>query len=511
MTAALLHELVPVDRLVPSTYNPRATDPARLDLIELSLRKLGFVLPIYAQGDGEILSGHQRHLVATRMGCRQVPVAWLPPLALDDRKALNIAFNRGTNDLRPHDTPTDLTRRLAAANAVRLAEQLPDLAPDTPAFFACLAATAEPLAPLLVANAGRWLGYARNLARTLARQGVRMPLVAGPDGVVVNGVGRLQHAAEQRDERIEVVRLDQGRAAFAEAMLNLLSMEFDVQTRYRDLLRYNSFRRARRFRSTLGRGFVAEIVGPKPANTFDIARPADRARWLALYGSSIVDFGAGHLHETKLLRAQGVHVAPFEPYRVVDGSDAIDLKESRTLTREFLADVASGRPYTSVFISSVLNSVPFVEDRRQLATVCAALCGPRTRLFACATSTASVGWQRVGEGKDYLDRTHGKGLAFALGYEPGIQLGDITDRPKVQKFHTPAEFRDLFAPLFGRVAAREREHCVEAACAEPLPIDRAALRAAIIFEFDLPYPDSKSLGMVDEAMQAFSTRLGVPL
>ena len=68
-------KLIDIDSLNPSTYNPRTADPRRLDLIELSLRKLGFLLPIYATPDGEIISGHQRHHVAKRMGVRQVPVA----------------------------------------------------------------------------------------------------------------------------------------------------------------------------------------------------------------------------------------------------------------------------------------------------------------------------------------------------------------------------------------------------------------------------------------------------
>jgi ParB-like chromosome segregation protein Spo0J len=53
-----------IDAVRPSTYNPRSAVPERLDLIELSLRKLGFIAPIFADSDGEILSGHQRHLVA---------------------------------------------------------------------------------------------------------------------------------------------------------------------------------------------------------------------------------------------------------------------------------------------------------------------------------------------------------------------------------------------------------------------------------------------------------------
>lgn len=58
-------ELVPIEAVHASEYNPRRNDEKRLALAEMSLRKLGFLLPIYADRSGEILSGHQRHLVAT--------------------------------------------------------------------------------------------------------------------------------------------------------------------------------------------------------------------------------------------------------------------------------------------------------------------------------------------------------------------------------------------------------------------------------------------------------------
>jgi ParB-like chromosome segregation protein Spo0J len=66
-------KLEPIDAVSPSTYNPRSADAARLDLVALSLRKLGWLLPIYATPEGEILSGHQRHLVAGRLGLKMVP------------------------------------------------------------------------------------------------------------------------------------------------------------------------------------------------------------------------------------------------------------------------------------------------------------------------------------------------------------------------------------------------------------------------------------------------------
>lgn len=67
-------ELVPVSALHPAPYNPREADTERLELVALSLRKLGFLLPLVATKDGEILSGHQRHRMAAAMGASRVPV-----------------------------------------------------------------------------------------------------------------------------------------------------------------------------------------------------------------------------------------------------------------------------------------------------------------------------------------------------------------------------------------------------------------------------------------------------
>ena len=47
-------KLVPITDVKASEYNPRKNDEKRLALTEMSLRKLGFLLPIYADTSGEI-------------------------------------------------------------------------------------------------------------------------------------------------------------------------------------------------------------------------------------------------------------------------------------------------------------------------------------------------------------------------------------------------------------------------------------------------------------------------
>lgn len=98
-------ELVPLDKLKPAAYNPREADPDRLNLLETSLRKLGFVLPLYALRDGHLMSGHQRLTVAERMGCKVVPVVYVDT-SPDKLQGVNILFNRRLEVSEPVATPT---------------------------------------------------------------------------------------------------------------------------------------------------------------------------------------------------------------------------------------------------------------------------------------------------------------------------------------------------------------------------------------------------------------------
>ena len=498
--------LEPIDAVRPSTYNPRSAVAERLDLIELSLRKLGFIAPIFADANGEILSGHQRHLVASRMGATHVPVFRTKELDLEQRKALNIVFNRATNDFDFHHTPGKVTQELESIDLQALGDRIPDKEGDD--FLRCVKPAEVPVKDLCKANAGRWIQYARNLARTLHRHGILMPIICREDLTVINGIGRLEMLAEKNHKFAPVVFVTDDEAEFARAMMNLLSMDFDIHTRYADMLRFNSFRRARRVRRELGNGFIFATHGAKPCKSFDIGKPADRARWIKEHGSTILDFGAGHLTETFLLRQSGIDCTPFEPYRL--GTGSINKAESVELTREFLAQVAAGKDWSSIFIASVLNSVPFREDREHIACLCAALCRPNTKVYACASSAGESGWRQV-NGKAFMNESNAGNIAFRLDYEPGIRIGDFQDKPKVQKYHTVPEFKALFSPFFRSVKVADFSNNINAACASARPIDKAKLRAAIEFEFNLPYPDGTTMDLVQCAMDAFSQRLQTDL
>ncbi|WP_394239895.1 ParB N-terminal domain-containing protein [Vibrio astriarenae] len=503
--------LVSLTKIKPSTYNPRKADPQRLDILELSIRKLGFLLPLFADKSGEILSGHQRHHVCERMGISQAPIKYTEPMSLADRKGLNIAFNRGTNDLDMADTPVNMTEALARANLQEAAAKLPDKKESDKDFFRCLYSKSVSVDRLVDANRGRWVNYARNMARMLYGKGVTMPLVCTPDDKVVNGIGRLQYAAEKKWPRIEVVYISYEEADLCHAMLNLLSMDFDIHNRYEDLLRFNSFRRARRTRTELGQGFIFAVAPALRSRHFDIHDPKSARLWKKTHGTAIVDFGAGHLTETEILRSIGVNVTPFEPYRLGENSE-INKEESVAIARLFLDTISKGKRFTSIFISSVLNSVPFEEDRKKIVCLCAALCDEKTHLYAAASSVTGSTSLRMVQGVGGLAERQTTYATFALDYEEGITIGDFQEKPKVQKYHTPSEFYDLFKHYFKTVNVQDRNNNVRAVCKT---LNRGAimrdLRKAIEFEFDLPYPDGSRMGLVDEALRAYSKRLGVDL
>jgi len=500
--------LEPIEAVAPSAYNPRSADPARLDLIELSLRKLGFLAPIFADNHGEILSGHQRHLVATRMGAKSLPVFHTKPMNLDQRKALNIVFNRATNDFDWNSTPEKATAELAALDVQKLAEAIPDKSVDSADFVRCLRPAQVSVAELCRVNSGRWLQYAKNLARTLHRHGILMPIICREDGTVVNGIGRLEMLAEKKFATAPVVYVSAAEADFAQAMMNLLSMDFDVHTRYADLLRHNSFRRARRVRDELGNGFIFAVHGSKPCHSFDIFNPKQKAAWVREHGTRILDFGAGHLTETKMLRRAGFEVTPFEPYHITGSK--IDKDKSLAICNDFLDTVADGTEWTSIFLASVLNSVPFQSDREHIAVLLAALCRPETKVYACASSVRETGWKQV-NGKAFLNKSNSANIAFRLDYEKGIRIGDFQDKPKVQKYHTEKEFYQLWTRFFRSVKVKEMSNNATAICAHARPVDPDRLREAIAFEFDLPYPDGSRMGLVDKAIVSFEKRLGIRL
>ena len=90
-------EQTAVSDLVPDA-NPRAIDGGELEALTHSIQQFGFVDPVIARRVGRrVIAGHQRLVVARRLGLATVPVIFLDCTA-DQARLLNLALNRIQGD-----------------------------------------------------------------------------------------------------------------------------------------------------------------------------------------------------------------------------------------------------------------------------------------------------------------------------------------------------------------------------------------------------------------------------
>lgn len=512
--------LVDIDSLKPSAYNPRKADRERLDLVKLSLKKFGWLLPIYADSEGEILSGHQRHLMAKELGATKVPVVIVKSMPIERRMGINVLYNRATNDLKKHASSRDLLEMIRERkDIVESVESLPDIDINSPDWYPVLKVKPESVLRLMKLNPKWEEQHGIVMASQLKSNGLPpMPIIVDDKLNVLNGRARLTYMAQAGEDFVQVVKVPSENAEQVIAMLNYISMDFNLEERYADLLRYNSFRRKNQRMTILTPTFVEDMVryhvpsGNRNA-AFQLDNPEHIALWKRYYGEHVIDFGAGLCDKTEILNnIVGVDCVPFEPFFLAEDAETIDTDGARKICSNFLDRVADGTKWSSIFMSSVLNSVPFLEDRLHIVAICSALADENTTMYSSAISTESDRWHNHAQGdiKKGHDTSSG---GFPLEYEPRIIVADIALKPKVQKYHTPTEWKELWLNGFKYVDVFEtaKNGLIQAVCKKPRQVEPEKLRAALEFEFDLPHPNGKRLGLADKAIESFEKRLGIKL
>lgn len=484
-------ELMPIDRVKYAEYNPRVFDLKRYELIKESLSKLGWLIPAYVSAS-ELLSGHQRAKAWQELGESSIPIVRVDGLKESDRRGLNILFNLATNDFERADLRN------------QIAEEKIELSVQCLEKFPCLKFSMEPVDELIEKyGLSYWDSSGWQFTKSILLKGIMVPIVVSNDGKIANGIKRLFAYAKQGVEMVPVVYSELP-AAYISHYLNKVSMDFDLRRTYSSQMRYGSFRRLRLRRKYLGHGFSAWIRMQQylRCELFDHTKPENKIKLRKRFGNSLIDFGAGHLDETKILQAIGLDVVPFEPYHVMDKEEP-DLEASRNITREFLRAVASGKKFDSIVISSVFNSVPFREDREKILVIAASL---SQKVFICSRATRDPQLLNTKGRTNYSDSNFGYVNVLA-NYEDNVILGEIiSGAPKAQKFYQLDELKELVGRYFKNVVGFESNANVYCHGEDPLKTDKARLREALLFEFDLPYPGNRSLGMASEAIEAWTKR-----
>lgn len=488
----------PVEQLHPDTTNPRKPDQARMALLSLSLQKLGFIMPMYATADGMLLSGHQRLTVAQGRGIQKVPIIEIA-LKDEDIKGVNILFNRATNDFSAFDTGSNMSGRLRYQDVVEMAEKLDDF--DGEDWYA-LGCKPEAITRLGRDIAHKYDKKAAVLATSLIRLGVRIPIVVSESGEIVNGVHRLFAAKEAGEKRWPVIRIPDHFARVALNFLNYLSMDFHVGEEFADMLRYSAFRRPQNNRGVVPKAYRFWANGCRTLPDRDSYSVDYWRTFRDLHGLSLVDFGAGLGKVAPFLRTKGMHCIDFEPYRINAENEkgAPDIALSKREAARFLDDVATGERYTSIFLASVLNSIPFPTDRMAVLAIVHAMSDKDTAIYGTCRDISDFNYEYGGiRNANY----------FVFDSEPGVRVGDVMRSPKIQKFHTQEEAQAMFSRLWNKVETWPGGNIFYFKLSSPKRVNAVVLGKALEIEFNLPYADGSRMGLVAQAKKAFSKRLGV--
>lgn len=505
--------LMPIEDVKGAEYNPRIRIPERFDKLVNSLHHLGFVIPLYINQEGTLLSGHQRTAAAKELGYTHVPVVDIS-VTTTEEKGINIFFNRATNDFEGIETSKDVFAKFTELEEVIDFTTLREIAPNTE--FPCMSTTVVPIDTLFSGIAAPSATSVLS-ARTLLKKGVSMPIVVCGNKVL-NGSPRVYAYKHAGATELEVVNIPEDMAAYAQWVLNGLSMDFNLQEAFAEELRFNAFRRlsvqmqmvgfsrtysffpfGRTVGATKGSALRAEGVSPDLSLLPHLDATVKR-KYRDTYGDTVIDFGCGTGHDAALLSKGGFNVLSFEPYRYPEGGKVICPETSRTKNREFLGhlkELFNAETPRSIISSYVLNSIPHHSDRMAYLAIVAAMCSPSTTAFI-GTQHVSV---RAGSMRDKI----------TANMEPNMTIGDTVSSFKVQKYFHVAELESMLKVFWVRVAVTEKENTIYARCHYRKLPSKSLLSEALELEFDLPYADGSRMGLVSLAKEIFGKYHGLSL
>lgn len=494
--------MVPVGELTPDETNPRKPDPARLGLLRLSLAKLGFLMPVFADSNtGLLLSGHQRLTVSKELQLARIPVQYVS-IKQADIAGVNILFNRSTNDFGAFDTGALARDKLDIDSVIAAAEELDDADPENPFAINC---NMEPVAELARAHGEQFNDKAANQAAAILRMGIRIPAVVTYSGRVVNGIHRIFCALQQGEKEWPVVRIPDEIASVATNFLNYLSMDFHVDDDFKKLIRYSAYRRPQNNRGAVPKSYRFWANGCRTLPDKDSYGTEYWVNFRAIHGKSVLDFGAGLGKVAPYLQTKEIDAIDFEPYRIdPDSGNGVPSPDySKQQAARFLREVSDPkRRFDSIFLSSVLNSVPFAEDRLVVLAIVHALCSRGTAVYGTCRDISDFNYEYGGIRKANY---------FTFDTEPGVRVGDVMRNPKIQKFHSQEEARAMFSRFWLGIEFWNGGNVFFFKLTAPKGFLPQVVGKALELEFDLPYDDGSTMGLVADAKAAFSKRLGVTI
>lgn len=487
--------------VVPDEANPRKADPNRTHMLLLSLSKLGFILPVVATKDNLILSGHQRTDAAKTLNFEQIPVQYVD-VPQKDIRGINVLFNRATNDFGALDTGASAEDKINISDVIAKAEELPDFK-DTGLDWFALNCKTESIKGLGGDIAEKYDKKAVIIANNMIRKNIQIPIVLSESGQVVNGVHRLFAAKESGIVEWPVIRIPDKYAEVALHFLNYLSMDYEVDGDFADVLRYSAYRRPQNSRGSVPKAMRFWANGERTLLDKDSYSTDYWSHFRELHGATVLDFGAGLCKVAPFLETKGIACYDFEPFRIdpFAGNGVPCPAYSKKKAKEFLTQIGEGVIFDSIFLASVMNSIPHPKDRMAVLIIVNALSAVDTGVYGTCRDISDFTYEYGGIRQANY---------FVFDSEPGVRLGDSLANPKIQKFHSQEEFTKLAKNLWRTVDTWKGGNVFYWRLENPKRPNPKVLGQAIDIEFErMPYADGSRMGLGKYAAKMFSKRLGV--
>jgi ParB family chromosome partitioning protein len=455
----------PVANLRPAPYNPRAIGPDAIDALQESIRRVGFAKPIIVTTDGVIVAGHQRSKAAAAMGLATVPAWVLWSLSTADEVRFNQLHN-GT-DLDQCDKPVRVT-----AGPVGVFEEVPPAAIEGDAKDSSHGTVRMEVARLLQ-KYGNWGGC-----------------VAAPNGEVLTGQ-QYALACKILGMPARVYRVDWSQVPDARVAFGRTYGAFSYDHLPRDSY-VQSFAQPFRLRE----GETGKVNGSSiHAKHF---RP-----WLAAHpGARVLDFGCGQGDFAHALRKAGVAIWMFEPfYRIAGSLNASAVhRQVDKLTRA----LTEGGLFDAVICEAVLNSVDTPAAEEDVLRTVTALVRPGGQVFLSGRKREELDGRLKSTRLDELNRR----VEFldADGFTALYRSsGGAAGHWFYQRYHTRAEVERLVRRWLtaGPYKHTLTSSCWQASGPREVAVDHDLAIAALRREFNLPWPEGRSIDRADAIEAAY--------
>lgn len=454
----MFHLAYPLIGLRRATYNPRSIDADALETLAESMRVIGFCKPVIVTHSGLLVAGHQRTTIASRLGLTTVP-AWVLSATTE---ADEVRFNQLHNgsDLDICDQPV----RVPASTALGF-EEVEAAAIDCNTRSQGAAIRSE-ICRLVVAYGGWGCAVATQAGEVISspQYAIAMHILQRP---------------------CRVYRIPDTLAAEARGFLGQTYGRFSYDHLPRRTW-IQTFAQPRRLRSEAkgGSTLYDHLVIPT-------LRPGDR----------VLDFGCGQADYVRELRRRGHAIFGIEFYHRT--GVMLDLKATRALVDDALLEWGRRGPFDVVVCDAVITSVNTRQAEADVMTMVNAFAKVGARVFFSGRSREAVDGSMRSTQAVSADH-HRRYVEFLDedGFSGMLHRGDWF----FQKFHRREDALALASRFLGGPAKYSTiagRSMWQVATSKMRELPARDVEDALRREFDLPWPEGRSVGRASSALAAW--------